>query len=603
MAALTYMQRRVSGTYEFRRRLPEMLAGKEVPAHMREAFRELINTKTGRFKRELVRSLNTKDLREAKRRDHREALRGTQLFEDALKALRGASVETNEPFDVDVVAEEVLAELLRGDEAERIAGDDRRHLQTPTERAKWPELLSVPPGTSIGMTEDHFHAYGHLISELEQEYRQALARRDPKIVFPETNIVLKRRGIYLDKTSGEFQMAALAVLKAHVRAYDAIIKRQGGRDIPTPPVASIVSDRGPKLSAAFEIWKQGGTAAGARSPGANTITEAEQAVRYFIELHGDIRLGDITRVKAREFRDAIAKVPRALPRKLRRLPLPQLLEHELTMFEPRQATTVHKLLQILAAIVSKAEREGLLDTVAGFVNPFGKGIRYSIEQHELTRKLFDKGDLKAIFASPIFAKGLRPQGGGREAAFWFPLIGLLSGLRLDEIAQLRVCDVRQDDDTDRWLFDVGRDGGRSTKTSSSVRLVPMHRELERIGLLVYRQSLINAGAGLQDSLWPAIKTNSERSRSAAWSKWFGRYLRETCGIRDRAKVFHSFRHTFKRMCRDAGLLEEHHDALTGHADNGSVGRSYGQGLSTAILVNAIDALVPPIALHGLRWSA
>jgi hypothetical protein len=27
----------------------------------------------------------------------------------------------------------------------------------------------------------------------------------------------------------------------------------------------------------------------------------------------------------------------------------------------------------------------------------------------------------------------------------------------------------------------------------------------------------------------------------AWSKWFGRYIREL-GITDRAKVFHSFRH-------------------------------------------------------------
>ncbi len=38
MAALSYMQRRASGTYEFRKRLPEALAGKPVPSHMRDAF-------------------------------------------------------------------------------------------------------------------------------------------------------------------------------------------------------------------------------------------------------------------------------------------------------------------------------------------------------------------------------------------------------------------------------------------------------------------------------------------------------------------------------------------------------------------------------------
>jgi hypothetical protein len=65
MAALSYMQRRVSGTYEFRKRLPEVLAGKDVPAHMRAAFGDLINTKTGCFKREFVRSLQTKDIKQA----------------------------------------------------------------------------------------------------------------------------------------------------------------------------------------------------------------------------------------------------------------------------------------------------------------------------------------------------------------------------------------------------------------------------------------------------------------------------------------------------------------------------------------------------------
>lgn len=84
MAALSYMQRRASGTYEFRKRLPEALAGKPAPTHMRDAFPDLVNPKTLRFKREAVRSLKTTNFKKAKRRDHREAFRATQLFDDAL---------------------------------------------------------------------------------------------------------------------------------------------------------------------------------------------------------------------------------------------------------------------------------------------------------------------------------------------------------------------------------------------------------------------------------------------------------------------------------------------------------------------------------------
>jgi len=59
MATLSYMQRRVSGTYEFRRRLPEVLAGRPASAQMGEMFRDLINPKTDRFNSELVRCKQT----------------------------------------------------------------------------------------------------------------------------------------------------------------------------------------------------------------------------------------------------------------------------------------------------------------------------------------------------------------------------------------------------------------------------------------------------------------------------------------------------------------------------------------------------------------
>lgn len=58
-------------------------------------------------------------------------------------------------------------------------------------------------------------------------------------------------------------------------------------------------------------------------------------------------------------------------------------------------------------------------------------------------------------------------------------------------------------------------------------------------------------------------------------------------------MFHSLRHTFKSLCRAAGVTEEVHDALTGH--RGSVGRSYGS-VPTAVLVDAVERLQVPIAL-------
>lgn len=610
MAALSYMQRRRSGTYEFRRRLPQVLAGKPAPDHIRSAFPILINASTGLFKREFVRSLDTKELRPAKTRDHQEALTFARLLEEVMAALSHPAATPSAPVTVDAneIGESVFRQLLEDDETTRLIGDDRRRIEhrdfnfeTCTEfvvarATKFPHLIDVPASSAIGMQLDHAEIYGEENIDLANEYRAAYARRDPSIVAAETSIELKRRGASYEKSSAEYQAVALEVLRAHVRAYDAIEKRHQGVDIPTP-VEPVRSPRGPRLSEAFEVWKMGGGGVrGSKTPGKNSIIETGQVVRYFTDLYGDIHLGDITRAKAREFRDAIAKVPTRLPTRLRKMPLPKLLEQDLSGQPLRHANTVNKLLQLIGAVVSKAEAEAMLDDVEHFANPFTKAVKLRVDDGDTEdREIFSKADLRAIFTSPVFSGNWRTVGGKGEAPFWLPLIGLLSGMRLNEMAGMRLIDLREDEDDDVWFFDVSRKGGRSTKTATSIRRIPLHPELKRIGLLTYRAWLLDRGAKLNDPLWPGVK-------SSAWSKWVNSYLNVKCGITDSTKVFHSFRHTFKRMARDAELYEELHDAITGHANKGSVGRDYGAGFSIKPLAKAMAQIKPPIDLKALTWK-
>ena len=69
-----------------------------------------------------------------------------------------------------------------------------------------------------------------------------------------------------------------------------------------------------------------------------------------------------------------------------------------------------------------------------------------------------------------------------------------------------------------------------------------------------------------------------------------------------SKVFHSFRHTFKRMCRDAGIGEELYDALTGHS-GGGVGRRYGGGFGLKALSEAIGRIEVPEGVRGLTSAS
>ena len=130
----------------------------------------------------------------------------------------------------------------------------------------------------------------------------------------------------------------------------------------------------------------------------------------------------------------------------------------------------------------------------------------------------------------------------------------------------------------------------------------LHPTLEAAGLLRYRQSLLDAGAGPESPLWPGVEADSEGRRAGPWSKWFNRYLRNQAGVEDPAKVFHFFRHTFKRMARDANLQEEMHDFMTGHAGGGGVGRGYGRGFGLKAMAVEMAKIEAPEAVRGLRWS-
>ncbi len=118
---------------------------------------------------------------------------------------------------------------------------------------------------------------------------------------------------------------------------------------------------------------------------------------------------------------------------MRRLPIRELLKRkDLGAYPPVHAATVNKSLNIPGAIVSHAEAAGKLDAVPGFRN-FFRGMKLAVDARaEEERQPFATADLQAIFGTGVYTAGNRPRGGGGEAAYWLPLVALLSGARLGE---------------------------------------------------------------------------------------------------------------------------------------------------------------------------
>jgi integrase len=235
------------------------------------------------------------------------------------------------------------------------------------------------------------------------------------------------------------------------------------------------------------------------------------------------------------------------------------------------AGTVNKQLGAVQAIAGWGHRNGLVPDEVPWSDPF-KEMR--LEEERSTRGPFDARGLQAIFNAPLFTEQDIPAGGKGPAAVWLPLLALFAGGRQAEFAGLRVSDIREDIDTRTVFMWIAADKkvDRTVKTITSERVVPIHPELRKLGLLEYVADRKHDGE--KAWLFPAIAPD-QRGGLKAWSKWWGHYLRDHIGIEDRDMVFHSFRHGFTDRARAAGVAEEVRKALMGHSDASTVSGGYG----------------------------
>jgi integrase len=164
-------------------------------------------------------------------------------------------------------------------------------------------------------------------------------------------------------------------------------------------------------------------------------------------------------------------------------------------------------------------------------------------------------------------------------------------MRLGEILQLLKSDVKEENGV--WYFNVSKGEGKSLKTASSKRRVPIHRSLIDLGLLDHIKSGQQSGR-----VFPEIKKGTDGYHSHHFSKWWGRYAGHV-GFKSSRTAFHSFRHNFLDALRAAETPEYINKALAGHSDN-SVHSQYGGGAMLSQLKTAIDKVSYDIWLSNLK---
>jgi len=410
----------------------------------------------------------------------------------------------------------------------------------------------------------------HMVHELAT-MQEALALGDITAVEDDVALLLADFEINLDRKSAAYRELGMQALRAYVRALQAIDKRNAGDPIETPkftrgPLSSPVASGG-TLRNAIAGWEK------ERARPAGTVHEYKRAVELFIQLHGDLQVAEIRKSHAREFREALQMVPSVRSGNLREATLPELSawgrKHP---SEPKvSAGTVNKQLGAVQAIAGWAHHNGVIPDDVPWADPFQK---MRVEEELSGRGPFDARELEKVFSAPLFTTNEEPEGAKGPAGIWLPLLALFTGARRGEIAALRVENVRTDEATRTPLLFIvaDRKAGKRVKTKASERVVPVHPQLVTLGFLKYVEG--RASDGQQAWLFPAVAPDQGRALSA-WGKWWSRYLRQTVGIVDADRVFHSFRHGFQDALRRATPDEELRDALSGRSNHKSVGRTYG----------------------------
>jgi integrase len=400
--------------------------------------------------------------------------------------------------------------------------------------------------------------------------------------------------------SDAFQFACNAVLRAKIESTRILAAQLGGEyhetapkdpwfagisAVELPPIPGDDAEAAPTGPTFGKIAKQFYDFKSKNDWAPKTAADVKRVIALATELIGaDKSMTSVDIEDVKKVRDALASVPPNFMKMgaNKGVGVKAAIAANLSGFS-LSVKTQDKYFTMFKQVVIWAVNEGYLDKVPG-ANVKVAGLKKLVPGEQ--RDPYSTDQLTKIIKSPLYtghrSEACRHKPGPlrvRDGYFWVPLIALHSGMRLGEILQLLKSDVKEENGIS--YFDVSKGEGKSLKTASSKRRVPIHRTLIDLGLLDYIRSGQPSGR-----VFPEIKKGADGYHSHHFSKWWGRFAGHV-GFKSPKTAFHSFRHNFLDALRAAETPEYVNKALAGHSDN-SVHSQYGGGAMLSQLKAAID---------------
>jgi integrase len=346
--------------------------------------------------------------------------------------------------------------------------------------------------------------------------------------------------------------------------------------VPTPaePATIVPVPLGPAAPVSAEV------AVPVVSPASETVSQAAEAlygaldrdgrrqttvdghrlrVRAFVEACGDVPLASITRAIASDWLDKIGG--------------------------DRSNRTRNAYAMTMALVIETARKRGRYQGENPFDGQKAKAVGESYQA-------FTAEELQKLFAA--LPREIKPRKHTSESALpWVALIAAYSGARLEEIAQLAARDIREQQANGATItvIDIHNGGNNALKNKASARLIPVHSELVRAGLLRYVAALPKGGP-----LFPGLVRRA--SKGGKIGARLGELFRKrlvALGLKREGLCFHSFRHLVAGRLEEAAVSQTDAARVLGHAISGM---SYGV-YSSGPGLKRLAAVVEEIRYEGI----
>ena len=298
---------------------------------------------------------------------------------------------------------------------------------------------------------------------------------------------------------------------------------------------------------------------------------AKRTLRLLFAVCGDIYVSAITHAHIYKLWDLIRWTPdgRASTKRLAELTADQLIDEGKALNVRTPAAETFRLYQRqLKTFFSHLVRAGAIahSPMAAF-----DGMKESlVEDPNKPDRHFDSAELQRIFDPAGFATWAKS-----PHRWWCPILGLHMGMRIGEVAQLKLANIIENDGF--WCIDIratidedlrdapARTSRQRLKGQSAIRCLPIPQAVLDAGFLDFVEDIRQAD---RVRLFPNLTAGTKKSGAtkasygACFSQQFSKYMAKL-GF-PRGVRFHAFRHTLITDLKQQGFLDRDVALVTGH---------------------------------------